>query len=361
MRPRVLVVEDSVTERIALTTALEAEGFTPCIAETGAQARQWLAREPFDVIVLDVSLPDDDGILILEAIRESGPTSSTPVLLLSSEDEVRSGIRGVVTEADSYVAKPYDVVDVVTRARELLTHSPAAPEPRSDRRTRENLDTLDAAIGHHLRGPLRSIDGSTRALLEDYGDRLDERAQRYVDRVRSATRRMSELIDDVDELSRLARAEVTIAPVDLADLVREAFAEASRGAPDRTVTLVAPDSLGVDADPHLMRVLAVHLVRSALKLTEHSANTTIELGALVRDGAATYFLSYDGGGYLRDVAIGLALVWRIVDRHGGRAWAESVAGAGTVISFTVGDAPSAAQARGKRRTHDDDEEHRDGD
>jgi DNA-binding response OmpR family regulator/anti-sigma regulatory factor (Ser/Thr protein kinase) len=127
----VLVVDDSLTVRMDLSEAFEAAGFVATLCESGAAARAAVAQHRFDVVVLDVLLPDADGIALLAELRASPGAAHAPVMLLSSEAEVRDRIRGLETGADDYVGKPYDASYVVARARELVRSLAPEPEVRA--------------------------------------------------------------------------------------------------------------------------------------------------------------------------------------------------------------------------------------
>src|SRR5512139_4315025 len=115
----VLVVDDSLTVRMHLEEAFSAAGFEPVLAADVASARRALASRRFALAVLDVLLPDGDGLELLAEIKGSPQHAGTPVVLLSTETEVQHRVRGLRTGADEYVGKPYDAAHVVARAREL--------------------------------------------------------------------------------------------------------------------------------------------------------------------------------------------------------------------------------------------------
>jgi DNA-binding response OmpR family regulator len=126
MKPEVLVIDDSLTVRMDLKSAFEPAGFATTLVGTAAAAREALARRSFGLVVLDVLLPDADGVELLAEIRSAPATARTPVLLLSTEAEVRDRIRGLKTGADDYVGKPYDAAYVVARAKELARRTEPA-------------------------------------------------------------------------------------------------------------------------------------------------------------------------------------------------------------------------------------------
>lgn len=132
MKPRVLIVDDSLTVRMDLGEAFELAGFGSSLCSSVTEARRALSSETFEIIILDVLLPDGDGIEFLREIKDAAATTGTPVMLLSSEVEVRDRVRGLKTGADEYIGKPYDQTYVVARARELLRKKePSATEPGS--------------------------------------------------------------------------------------------------------------------------------------------------------------------------------------------------------------------------------------
>ncbi|HXB98468.1 MAG TPA: response regulator, partial [bacterium] len=127
---RILIVDDSITVRMDLKEALEEAGFETSLCATAAAARDLLRRQPQDLVILDVLLPDEDGLEFLRELKASEATRATPVMLLSSEDEVRDRILGLKTGADEYLGKPYQHAQVVSRARRLLGRGAGGRERR---------------------------------------------------------------------------------------------------------------------------------------------------------------------------------------------------------------------------------------
>jgi PAS domain S-box-containing protein len=224
------------------------------------------------------------------------------------------------------------------------------------------LESFSYSVSHDLRTPLRGIDGFSRTVLEEYGDRLDDVGRGYLARVIRAAERMGELIDDLLDFSRLARLPVRPQPVDLsalASLLLERFAEAE---PEREVdTEVAPGLLA-EADPKLLEIALQNLIANAWKFTQKTAGAVIAVGRredgvyFVRDNGAGFDMAYASKLFtpfqrLHDPAefkgtgIGLATAARIIERHGGRLWAEAEPGAGATFFFTLGPVESAPSER----------------
>ena len=236
------------------------------------------------------------------------------------------------------------------RTNELLRRHTAQLEAAN-----VELDAFAYSVSHDLRAPLRSIDGFSQALLEDYAGRLDAAGQDYLQRVRAATQRMATLIDDLLDLSRVTRSEMTIAPVDLSELARELATELTSGDPERHVEIVITPDVAVRADRGLLRVVLHNLMGNAWKFTGKRSDARIEVGVVAADGERAYYVRDNGAGFdmayasklfgafqrlhrvteFPGTGVGLATVQRIIHRHGGRVWAESAVGRGATFYFTL--------------------------
>jgi signal transduction histidine kinase len=223
--------------------------------------------------------------------------------------------------------------------------------------TNKELEAFCYSVSHDLRAPLRSIDGFSQALVEDFPEDVPEEAQRYLGRIRAATRRMAQLIEDLLNLSRVSRAGLQREPIDVSEMARQVLGDLQQRDPGRTVEVTIWDDMRAHADPRLLRAALENLIGNAWKFTEKSAAARIEIGALSDAGQATYFVRDNGAGFdmayadklfgafqrlhsaseYAGTGIGLATVQRIVHRHGGRVWADAKPGKGAVFFFTLGD------------------------
>jgi len=240
------------------------------------------------------------------------------------------------------------------RAARAMAEAKAALLDELRRKNRE-LETFSYSVSHDLRAPLRAIDGFSRALLDDYGPGLDERGRRYLTRIRASAQRMGELIDDLLQLSRVARSDLALHSTDLSDLVRTVVAELEREQTDHHPHVTIAEGVTALADRRLIRVVFENLLGNAWKFTKKTAAPRVEFGREVRDGGDAYFVRDNGAGFDMTFAanlftpfqrlhseadfpgtgIGLATVYRIIDRHGGRVWAEGIVGQGATIYFTL--------------------------
>jgi PAS domain S-box-containing protein len=241
------------------------------------------------------------------------------------------------------------------RAEEALRSLNAELEQKVQERTRE-LEAFCYSVSHDLRAPLRSIAGFSEAILEDAHDRLDRTAQEHFNRIQVASMRMAQLIDNLLDLSRLTRKEMRRERVDLSAQARAIAEDLRRKDPDRHVDLAIQPGLAVPGDSELLRSVLQNLLGNAWKFTGKRPAARIEFGAVDKGNERIYFVRDNGAGFdmayadklfgafqrlhgpeeFEGTGIGLATVQRIIQRHGGRVWAEGRVGQGAVFYFSFG-------------------------
>ncbi len=219
------------------------------------------------------------------------------------------------------------------------------------------LEAFSYSVSHDLRAPLRAVAGYCRILQEDYAAALDGEGRDTLARALAAARRMGQLIDDLLALSRLTREEVRRERVDLSNLTRAVTSELRERHPARDVDVRIEDGLVDSCDPRLMRVVLENVLGNAWKFTSKRAHAEIAFGAAPRGGPErAYFVRDNGAGFSMDYAdklfapfqrlhaasefegtgIGLAIVSRVIAKHGGRVWCDAAVEQGTTIYFTLG-------------------------
>jgi PAS domain S-box-containing protein len=247
------------------------------------------------------------------------------------------------------------------RAEDKISVMNVELERRVQERTAEleasnrELEAFSYSVAHDLRAPLRSIDGFNQALIEDYGKQLAPDATDLLQRARQASQRMSQLIDDLLNLSRVARAEMRRQQVNLSDIATSIAAELQKAEPERPIQWRIEPGIVVTGDDRLLRLVLENLLGNAFKFTRKKAVAEIEFGRRILDGKRLLFVRDNGAGFSMQYAgklfgpfqrlhaateypgtgIGLATVHRILARHGGKIWPESQEGVGTTFYFVL--------------------------
>lgn len=274
---------------------------------------------------------------------------------------VRAPVTGNNDEVAALVLAFNEMLEQIQERDAALLHARDELEQRVRERTAQleasnnELEAFSYSVSHDLRAPLRSIDGFSQALLEDYADKVDETGQDQLRRVRAATQRMSALIDDLLNLARVARSEMIIESLDLSALARSIASELHSEQPERKVEFVIEDELRVKGDSRLMRLVMQNLLGNAWKYTSSHDRARVEVGRYQNNGQSGYFVRDDGAGFdpryatrlfgafqrlhsaseFPGTGVGLAIVQRIIRRHGGEIWAEAEVQKGATFYFTL--------------------------
>jgi signal transduction histidine kinase len=288
-----------------------------------------------------------------------------------SEDEVGRLVdvfNGMLAEIERMTRGLHSEVAERARAESEIRRLAEELETRVKERTAQleyinaELEAFCYSVSHDLRAPLRAVDGFSQALLEDFAKEVPEDAQRYLNRIRAATQRMGQLIEDLLNLSRVSRAAIERREVDVSAVARKVVADLQVRDPARAVEVHVWDGMRADADPRLLQAALENLVGNAWKFTAKREQPRTEVGSM-RDGPRTVFFVRDNGAGF-DMAyadklfgafqrlhaaaeypgtgIGLATVQRIVSRHGGRIWADAQPDKGAAFFFTLDAAMEAA-------------------
>ena len=217
------------------------------------------------------------------------------------------------------------------------------------------LEAFSYSVSHDLRAPLRSIDGFSLALIEEYGDKLDATATGFLERIRAGSQRMAQLIDDLLNLARVTRGEMRHEAVDLAAMAKDIVANLQKEDPQRVVQFAVQEEITGQGDPRLLHLVLENLLGNAWKFTSKKPQAHIELKAQRQNGKTVYSVCDDGSGFdmayadklfgtfqrlhassdFPGTGVGLAIVQRIIQRHGGRTWAKGAEGKGATFSFTL--------------------------
>jgi len=367
----ILIVDDDSTKRFALKTILAPLGEDVVEASSGADALRQLLRQEFAVLLLDVRMPMMDGFETAQLIRQRPRSELTPIIFVTALDRAETDMgRGYDLGAVDFVFAP--VVPAILRAkvavfvelyraqqelRRYRSQLEMLVEERTTALTAVNreLEAFSYSVSNDLRAPLLAFDGLSQALLEDYGGRLDKKAKDYLVRMRRASQRMTTVFDGLQSLFRLTSGEIHREELDITKLAREIADEVRAENPERKVKVHVAEGMTASGDKRLLRILVSNLINNSWKFTGLEAEPKIEVGREIVDGESRLFVRDNGVGFdmiyahrlfgafqrlhsqsdFPGAGIGLATARRIVNRHGGRIWAEGAAGEGATFYFVI--------------------------
>ena len=366
-----LVVDDDATKRFALRTILNPLDENVVEASSGADALRHLLRDEFGVVLLDVRMPVMDGFETAQLIRQRPRSELTPLIFVTALDQAETDMgRGYNLGAVDFVFAP--VVPAILRAK-VSVFIELYRAQQELRRYRNQLETLveertialtainreleafSYSVSHDLRGPLVSFDDISERLLESYGNQLDSGATEYLHTMREASRRMTSVFDGLQMLFRLTSGEIRREEVDVSALARQAADEMQAEDPGRKVDMQIMPGITASGDQRLVRILLANLINNAWKFTSTKLSPRITVGREMVDGDSRVFVRDNGVGFdmidahrlfgafqrlhsqsdFPGAGIGLATARRIVNRHGGRIWAEGAVGEGATFYFVL--------------------------
>lgn len=372
-RPKVgiLVVDDDATKRFALRTILSPLDEDIVEASSGADALRQLLRNEFAVVLLDVRMPIMDGFETAQLIRQRPRSELTPIIFVTALDQAETDMgRGYNLGAVDFVFAP--IVPAIMRAkvsvfvelyraqqelRRYRTQLETLVEERTIALTAINreLEAFSYAVSHDLRAPLTSFDTMSKALLEDDAKHLDTRTARQLKRMLEVSQRMSSVFDGLQMLFRLTSGEIRREEIDASAMAKQIVEELRAANPERQVEVEISPGVFVSGDQRLVRILLANLLNNAWKFSFTKQEARISFGQEVVDGEPRFYVRDNGVGFdmidahrlfgafqrlhsqseFAGVGIGLATARRIVNRHGGRIWAEGAVGEGATFYIVL--------------------------
>ena len=355
-RSRILLADDNADMRDYIHRLLT-ERYDVVAFPDGATALAAAKENSPDLVLTDIMMPGLDGFGLLRELRATPKTRSIPVILLSARAGEESAVEGLNAGADDYLTKPFSAQELMARVRTHLELANARREWTKElEHSNKELEAFSYSISHDLRAPLRAIDGFSVALLDEYSGKLDEQACHYLQRVRMATQKMSTLIDDLLDLSRVSRGTLKKELVNLSDVARGIVADFKQKDSARKVAVEIADGLSAIADRRLVTMVLVNLLGNAWKYTGKTSRPQITFGRDNEDQESAFYVRDNGVGFdmayadklfapfqrlhseseFEGAGMGLAAAQRGISRHGGRIWAEAAVGAGATFHFTLG-------------------------
>jgi two-component system, sensor histidine kinase and response regulator len=379
----ILIVEDNEAARNSLSNLLTMrypEMVVHC-SDNGLSGLECFKAYSPDLVVTDISMPALDGISMAAEIKQLNP--EVAIIALTSYTDIRFLLKSIEIGIDHYLLKPlvceklYAVIDknltlisdlshrkqmeaALLKSQNDLKLANEQLEQRVNERTAElqvlirEQEAFSYSVSHDLRAPLRHMNNFSAILVEEYRESLPAPARDYLDRIRSASRRMGDLIDHLLELSRVGRAQIKVGPVNLSKLASATLNQLQEADPKRLAEISIQKDLTARGDHALLGQLLENLIGNAWKYTSQKPVAHIQFGKTSLSGQPTYFVRDNGAGF--DMAykhnlfeafqrlhssefegdgIGLATAQRIIHRHGGEIWAEGMVDQGATFYFTL--------------------------
>lgn len=359
--PLVLVVEDNVEMNQFITEILH-DKFRVITAFNGEEGLEKAKTTHPDVIVSDVMMPLFSGEQLVRAIREEKALEAVPILVLSAKADDALRLKMLQEGAQDYIVKPFSPHELLARVENFAVRKKMQDELMLTNKVltilNKEFEAFSYSVSHDLRAPLRSIAGFSQVLLEDHGDVLNEEAKAHLTRILNAGKKMGELIDGLLSLSHLTRTPLNHTIVDLSGLVTTILDELKQTDPMRQMICVIEPSVIAKGDKQLLMIALQNLLNNAWKYTAKKPKALIEFGVIQQDSLnqpLTYFIRDNGAGFdmnyadklfgafqrmhspseFEGLGIGLATTQRVIQRHGGRIWGESLVNQGATFYFTL--------------------------
>ncbi len=369
---RILVVDDEALQMKALCETLRDHGYDTAGVGSGEAALVALGESKFDLVLTDLMMPGIDGISLLKVALEQD--ANLVGIVMTGEGTIATAVEAMKVGAVDYILKPFRVsviLPVLSRALAMrrLHLENVALQTRVQQRTaqleqaNEELDAFASSVAHDLQAPARHVTGFAHMLLEEYGAKLDPTALHYVRTICNSSESMGRLIADLLAFSRFSRKELERRLVDLGSLATRVWHELKQqrelvepDAKDRVIRWNCSDLPTVEADESMLRQVFINLFSNAVKYTRGRNPAEVEVGRATRDpGEVTIYVRDNGVGFNMRYAeklfgmfqrlhrtdefegngVGLANVRRVIQRHGGRIWAEAEEGKGATFYFAL--------------------------
>lgn len=388
---KILLVDDREENLLALETILEDDRYSFVKARSGKEALKCLLEDQdFCLIIMDVVMPGMDGLETAELIYSREKLKNTPIIFLTAMDIEENIYKGYQAGAVDYISKP--VVPALLRAKvgafvelsiknkkliaqeeKLKAINKSLQNEIKERKLSEDkvkalnkdlksklneLQALDAfaySVSHDLMSPLNNISGLANFLLNDYSHQFDDKVQQVLSMIVKGTQKMSGLIKDLLLFSRQANAELVKAETDMTETVKGVIKEVAEYKSLDNFKIQIHDLPDAVCDKKMLKQVWINFISNAVKYSQKSNSPCIDVGGRRENGKCVYYVKDNGVGFdmnnydklfgafqrlhssadFDGTGVGLAIVKRIIERHGGKVWAESTLGEGATFYFSL--------------------------
>jgi len=348
---RLLIIDDELAHMRALCDTLELEGYATSGFGSAAASLQALRHSAFDLLITDLMMPEMDGIALLTAAQQVD--ADIAGIVMTGHAAIDTAVKAIQAGACDYIVKPFrlnQLLPVISRALEArrLRCLNKELERRIHERTRElevanrDLEAFSYSVSHDLRAPLRQIQGLCDVFVEDHGAGVSSEGRAVLADITAVAADAGQLIEELLRFARLGREPLTRQLIVMYSLVAEVVHELRAQSADRQIDVCIHDLPDAEGDARLLKQVFLNLLANAFKFTARRSAARIEVGKVMQDGQSAYFVKDNGAGFdmryaaklfgvfqrlhsqseFKGTGVGLSIVQRIVERHGGRVWAE---------------------------------------
>jgi two-component system sensor histidine kinase/response regulator len=361
---RLLIVDDEAAQMRALCDTLGLEGYMTRGFSSAQEALAALRPGEFDLLLTDLMMPEMDGITLINAARRID--SSLGAIMMTGHGTIDTAVQAMQGGALDYILKPFKlnaILPVISRALDVqrLRRENAELQQREQSRSEElaaayqDLESFSYSVSHDLRAPLRTIDGFAQILEDDFAGQLGEDGKRLLDTIRNGTRKMDQLIVALLEFSRVGRGRLSVDRIDMTALAGAAATEMRVMYTGPEPVIEIADLPAIEGDAAVIRQVWCNLIGNALKYSAKRAAPRVTISGRIEDRDAIYQVADNGAGFdmryadklfgvfqrlhgaeeFAGTGVGLAIVQRIIVRHGGRIWAQGAPDAGACFQFAL--------------------------
>jgi two-component system, sensor histidine kinase and response regulator len=366
-KPKILIVDDRPENLVTLKRVLGDLEIELVEATNGNDALRATLHHDFALALLDIQMPEMDGYELAGILREEEKTANLPFVFISAVYTDNLDVfKGYEKGAFSFITKPFQPEILINKVKffiEKHQQEVALSKLNQDLKKKnedlenmnQELEAFSYSVSHDLRSPLRSINGYASILKEEFEDHLDEDALQLLNKIIGSALKMSDLIDSLLSLSRLGRKQVAVRNVKMNSLIQKVMNDFDKIPNRENIEIVIKDIPDAKGDLELIKQIYVNLISNAIKYSSKKENPRVELGAMEKEEGLVYYVKDNGAGFNMDykdklfgvfqrlhgakefhgIGIGLAIVKRIVNRHGGDIWAQGKVDAGATFYFTL--------------------------
>jgi two-component system sensor histidine kinase/response regulator len=366
-KPKILLVDDRVENLIALETVLQDMDVELIKATNGNEALRHTLHHNFALALIDIQMPDMDGYELAGILREEEKTSKLPFIFISGVFTDNLNIfKGYDKGAFSFITKPFQPENLINKVQLFVDnyrHETVLKKLNENLKEKNSelsnlnheLEAFTYSVSHDLRAPLRAINGYCNILIEEHSNETSEEGKKLLNIISSNSTKMGQMIDDFLALSKLGKKSINKQKIDMNILIKEVIEEVKNSLDCSKVSWKIALLDNGFGDTQLLKQVLINLISNAVKYSGKKETPIVELGSEMKQKEVSFYVKDNGAGFdmkyidklfgvfqrlhkateFEGTGIGLAIVQRIINRHGGNVFAEAEVGIGAKIGFTL--------------------------